>query len=327
MSIVGVTSREGQQKEGPEKAPEKIREAGLLKVIKSLGWNINDHGDINDENIQVEGEEDSEGTVILENSQYKYSKLRHAFKIGAVNKKLSEMAKEIADRREFLLTLGGDHGIATGSIAGVKASYPDLKIIWIDAHADANTPETSPSGNYHGMPVAHLLGWLGEKTVPGFDWFQPCLNSEDIVFIGLRDLDAEEKKNLKKHKIKCFTMHEVLKFGIGDVLRQSFEYLNKDGKPHPIHISFDIDGIDPIYAYGTGTKARGGLSYAEALYIMREVALSGNLVSLDMVEINPVLDIHPREEYHGDIKNIANTTETIALGIELIASALGHTLL
>ena len=327
VSIIGVTSREGQDKDGPEKAPGKIRDAGLLDVVKSLGWNINDYGDINDENIQLEGMENSEGIAILENSQYKYSNLRHAFKIGAVNKRLSGLAKEVADRREFLLTLGGDHGIATGSISGLKASYPNLKVIWIDAHGDANTPETSPSGNYHGMPVAHLLGWLGDKTVPGFDWFHPCLKSEDIVFIGLRDLDGEEKKNLKKHNIKCFTMHEVLKYGIGSVVQMSLEHLNRDDNLNPVHISFDVDGIDPIYAYGTGTKARGGLSYAAAHFILREVALSGCLVSLDLVEINPMLDKIPREQYHGDNKYISNTTETIALGVELVASALGHTLL
>lgn len=316
VGIVGVIAKEGQNLEGPEKAPEAIRNSGLYEVIESLNWKSVDYKDVGEENIQIE-----EADV----KNYKYKDVRHSLKLGAINKKLNNITSKIANSGQFCLTLGGDHGIATGSISGLKSVYPDLKVIWVDAHADANIPETSPSGNYHGMPAAHLLGWLGEKTIPGFDWFTPCLKKEDLVFIGLRDIDEKEKELLKKHEIKCFSMHHVLKYGIGGVVEKALEYLNNDGKDHPIHITFDIDGVDPSVAYGTGTKARGGLLYREAHYIVREVAGTGNLVGLDMVEINPLLDVH-KEEFHGDNKLIKGT-ETVTLGIELIASALGHTLL
>ena len=320
VGIIGVSVREGQDLEGPEVAPEYIRKGGLQNVIKSLNWDSNDNGDIREE---AHGNE----TEVKEHSEkeYKYASLKHCMELGRVNEKLYNTTKSMSEKGQFSLTLGGDHGLATGSIAGVKATFPDLKVIWVDAHADCNTPETSPSGNYHGMPAAHLLGWIPEKTVPGFDWFKPCITNEDMVYIGLRDLDKEEKKNLKKHNIKCFTMHDVLKLGIGEVLKQTIAFLNKDGKEHPIHITFDIDGVDPSVAYGTGTKARGGLLYREAHYIIREAAATGCLVALDMVEINPLLD-KVQEHYHGDSQHI-HATETVALGLELIASALGDYIL
>jgi arginase len=319
VGIVGVSIKEGQDLEGPEVAPEYIRKGGLLDVIKSLEWSNQDYGDIK-EDYQLQDQ-----TKEQISKEYKYHDLKHAIELGKTNERLYNTTKEMSSKGQFALTLGGDHGLATGSIAGVKATYPNLKVIWVDAHADCNTPEISPSGNYHGMPVAHLLGWIGEKTIPGFDWFKPCLTNLDIAYIGLRDLDPEEKKLLKKHNIKCFTMHDVLKLGIGEVVKQAIAFLTQDGKEHPIHISFDIDGVDPSVAYGTGTKARGGLLYREAHYIIREAAATGCLVGLDMVEINPLLD-RTQEHFHGDSKFI-HASETVALGIELIASALGDYIL
>jgi arginase len=321
IGIVGVVIKEGQGLEGPEKAPEVLRHSGLLNVIKSLDWEYLDYGDVNHDNIHIEEKELKE----IDQKEYHYHNLKNAYVIGAANKKLNSFTKKIAESKQFCLTLGGDHGIATGSISGLKAVYTDLKIIWVDAHADCNIPEDSLSGNYHGMPVAHLLGWIPNRSVPGFDWFKSCINSEDIVFIGLRDVDPKEKKNLKKHNIKCFSMHEVIKYGIGAIVEKSIEYLFKDGKEHPIHVSFDVDGIDPSFAYGTGTKARGGLMYSEALYLLRELKNTSCLVSLDLVEINPLLD-KPKEKFHGDNSLICGT-ETVSLGIELVASALGHSYL
>jgi arginase len=318
VGIIGVSTKEGQGLEGPEKAPEYLRNAGLYDIIKSLEWEYQDYQDVKEENAVLED---------LNLNDYKYpNQVKNSIHIGAACKSLNMYVKKIAEKKQFSLILGGDHGIATGSISGLKSVYPDLKVIWIDAHSDCNMPEESPSGNYHGMPVAHLFGWIPEKAVPGFDWFKPCLTNEDLVFIGLRDIDYGERINLKKHNIKCFTMHEVVKYGIGTVVEKAIEYLNKDGKTHPIHISFDVDGIDPSVAYGTGTKSRGGLLYREAQFIVREVAATGRLVGLDLVEINPLLD-RPKENYHGDNKNISAATETVSLGLELVASALGHRLL
>jgi arginase len=320
VGIVGVVIKEGQDIEGPEKAPEIMRQSGLYEVIKSLGWDYSDYQNVSRDNLQFEERENKE----MNEKEYKYHDLKNATILGAANKKLHSITKKIAQSRQFCLTLGGDHGVATGSISGLKATYPDLKIIWIDAHADCNLPEDSMSGNYHGMPVAHLLGWIPDKSIPGFDWFKSCISPEDIVFIGLRDVDPQEKKNLRKHNIKCFSMHEVIKEGISSVIKMAKDYLFKDGKEHPIHVSFDVDGIDPLYAYGTGTKSRGGLSYREAHYILRELYSTGCLVGLDVVEINPLLD-KPKEKFHGD-NNLISGTETVALGIELIASSLGDTL-
>lgn len=310
VGIIGVSVKEGQDLHGPELAPKHLRECGLFNVINSLDWEYNDYGDISEAEVEGERKDVSD------------CKVKNPYEMGAVCHKLNTVVSKIANSGSFTLTLGGDHGIASGSISAMKKVYPDLKIIWIDAHADANTPETSPSGNYHGMPVAHLLGWF--DGVPGFEWFRPCITKDDIVLIGLRDLDKEERVNLKKHNIKCFTMHDVLKLGINNVVSEAIKYLNKDGE-HPIHISFDIDGVDPSIAYGTGTKSRGGILYREAHYIVREIVDTGCVVGLDMVEINPLLD-RPKEHFHGDSKYI-DGTETVSLGLELIASCLGEKLL
>jgi len=292
-------------------------------VISQLGWQVFDNDDITTELI----EESLRKTSIshCNGHDYKYTNLKNSQLIGKVCQTLYDRTQKIAEKKQFCLTLGGDHGLATGSISGLKSIYPDLKVIWVDAHADCNVPEDSPSGNYHGMPVAHLLGWIPEGTVPGFDWFKPCLSKDDIVYIGLRDLDKGEKANLKKHGIKCFTMDDVLRYGIAGVMERTLEFFRKD-KQHPIHISFDIDAVDPSIAFGTGTKSRGGLLYREAHYIIREAAATGNLVGMDMVEINPILDGEDREHFHGDNKLIKGT-QTVALGIELISSALGDKLI
>ena len=319
VQIVGVEVNDGQGHNGPQLAPDEIRKAGLLKVLEQLGWEVKDLGNITHKDLEFEQPCDQ--------IAYKFAEIKNSVEVGALCKKLHDKTKAIGVSRNFCLTLGGDHGLATGSISGLKAAYPNLKVIWVDAHADANTPETSPSGNYHGMPVAHLMGWIGKGEVLGFDWFTPNFKSEDLVYIGLRDLDQQEKQLLKKNDIKCFTMHEVDKYSIGNVVDRALQYLDPECKDYPIHISFDIDSIDPILVHATGTKARGGLSCREAHYILREVTSTGNLVGLDLVEINPLMeeDTKPRKFLHGDNPLILGTP-TIALGVELIASALGSTL-
>merc|ERR1711874_95272 len=252
--------------------------------------------------------------------------------IGSVLKGLHFKVKHICESGQFCLSLGGDHGIATGSISGVKAVYKDLKVIWIDAHADINVPEESPSGNYHGMPVAHLLGWIKKGYFPNFEWLELednlMIKPEDIVYIGLRDLDEGEKRNLVKHNIKCYTMHHVDKLGIANVMDEIVDYFKLKDSKVPIHISLDIDGIDPIHAPGTGTRSKGGLNEREAHYILRELNNYKCIVSMDLVEINPLLDRELSEPYHGDIGDVTSTKlQTVSLGLELIASALGYKIL
>jgi len=319
VGVVGVSEKDGQSHSGPELAPETLRKSGLFDVIKSNDWKINDYGDIKDT-------KESTVNVDLHKDVKKVTNLKsNISKIGHMNKALHDISKTRAEKGEFSLTLGGDAGILTGSISGMKAHYPNLKVIFVGAHGNFNTPETSLTGNYHVMPIAHLLGLIPEGTVPGFDWFKPCLTSKDICIFGLRNIDTKEKVLLRKHNIKCFTMHEILKNGIGDVLNQAIEYLRKDddkSNPSPIHITFDIDAIDPSEAFATGTKSRGGLLYREAQYLVREVANTGCLVGLDIVEINPLMDTK-LEKFHGDNRNITADTETVALGLEIISCALG----
>jgi len=246
--------------------------------------------------------------------------------------------------------------------------YPDLGVIWIDAHADANTPRTSPSAHYHGMPAAHLLGWF-EDPLPGFEWFTPgCLEETRLAYIGLRDIDAEEGRMLRASNVHVFTMREVDKYGIAKAsgaprtLTGGLRYCDRairlhDGreakrglpyllalilgparlqviemalsaidpnKRRPLHLSLDIDGVDPHFAPGTGTAARGGLAYREIHYVCEELAETNRLVGMDLVEINPGLDAAPIDsKMHGDDPNLKPCSPTVQLGVELCLSALG----
>lgn len=191
VSIIGVSVKEGQQLTGVEQAPELMRQGGLKDGIKQLGWNIEDTGDLKKEDIMDEIFEEEDNM-----KPYKYV-LPNIEVLGCMNKRLSDLAHKKSQEGKFVLTLGGDHGLASGSIHGMLQTYEDLKVIWIDAHGDCNTVETSPSGNYHGMPVAHLLHWIPQGTMKSFDWLQKRLKPENIVFIGLRDLDIGEKTLLK----------------------------------------------------------------------------------------------------------------------------------
>jgi len=238
-----------------------------------------------------------------------------------------------AKKGNFVLTIGGDHSIASGSISALCSTYPDLGVVWIDAHADANTPETSPSGHYHGMPAAHLMGWFGRdepgagkpSKLPGFDWFMPgCLPEGKLAYIGLRDIDAQEGDMISRAGCHVFTMRDVDKHGIAKVCEMAIAAVSgADGKA-PLHLSLDIDGVDPHFAPGTGTAARGGLTYREVHYICEECALSHRLVSMDLVEVNPGLDPPPPEgAMHGDDDALGKASPTVKLAAELALSALG----
>jgi len=247
----------------------------------------------------------------------------------------------------FVLTIGGDHSIASGSIAALQAQHPTLGVIWVDAHADANTPRSSPSGHYHGMPAAHLLGWfdkageMGEGVaqgakLPGFEWFPAgCLGETRLAYIGLRDVDPEEGRMLRRSAVRVFTMRDVDKHGIARVIEMAIEAVGP-AMDNPLHLSLDIDSVDPHFAPGTGTAARGGLSYREIHYICEELALSRRLVSMDLVEVNPGLDPPPPKvesteddhhanggAMHGDHPSIRHSSPTVRLAVELVLSALG----
>jgi len=257
---------------GVEDGPDCIRSAGLVDKLRSIGWKVEDKGNLRFEPLR--NETPVEG---LKNSRH----------VGKVNHLVADKVKQEASKKNAVLNLGGDHSLAIGTISGAAGVHTDLRVIWVDAHADINTPTTSPSGNIHGMPVAFLMG-IFDTNVPGFEWVKRCLSPDRIVYIGLRDVDEGEQEILKELKIKTFTMTEVRQFGIERVMEMTLEHLvpNKD---KPIHLSFDVDGIDPEDIPSTGTAVTGGLTHAEAKYLCDSVAKTGCLVSMDIVEVNPAI--------------------------------------
>jgi len=232
--------------------------------------------------------------------------------VSRVAKSVAEVVGAHITRGELPVTLGGDHSLALGTISGTLTSYPETCVVWVDAHADINTVETTQSGNIHGMPLSFLLG-IGSK-VEEFTWVKPLLRSDRLVYIGLRDLDIGEKKILRDYKIKAFSMHEVDKYGIGKVVEMALDHVNPN-RDRPIHLSFDVDALDPSVAPSTGTPVRGGLTFREGHYICEAICETGLLAALDMMEVNPAL------------ADEASVQQTIAVGCSLVRAALGETLL
>lgn len=323
LSLIGISVMEGQTLTGVEEAPQLLRKGGLVKVIKHLGWEVNDLGDITKESLQAKIDAE-----IADKSQNPKYNLHDIEVLGVVNQRLQELNYQESKAGRFVLNLGGDHGIASATITGLLKAHPNLRLIWFDAHGDCNTPATSASGNYHGMPAAHAFGWFKEGDVKSFKWLDkgPFLDTSRVVYIGLRDLDAPEKKLLQDHKVKFYTPFDIDdKGGIKNVMDEALQYLKADkNDSNPLHVTWDVDGCDPAFIFGTGTKARGGVSERESHYILQRVAATGNLVGLDVVEINPALDIvKQREHFHGDDSDIKGSA-SICNSIELIRSALGY---
>ena len=238
--------------------------------------------------------------------------------VSAVTEALSKQVYDHAKEGRFVLTLGGDHSIAIGTISGTAKAIRerlgrDMAVIWVDAHADINTPETSDSGNIHGMPVAFLTGLASDAPDAPFGWIKDehRVSVKKIVYIGLRDVDRGEKKILRENGIKAFSMHDIDRHGIGKVMDMALGWIGSDT---PIHLSFDIDALDPRFAPSTGTAVRGGLTLREGDFIAECVHETGSLVALDLVEVNPSL-----EE--------AGAAETVRSGVSIVRCALGDTLL
>jgi arginase len=238
--------------------------------------------------------------------------------VSAVTEALSKQVYDHAKEGRFVLTLGGDHSIAIGTISGTAKAIRErtgreMAVIWVDAHADINTPETSDSGNIHGMPVAFLTGLASDKPDAPFGWIKDehRVSVKKLVYIGLRDVDRGEKKILRENGIKAFSMHDIDRHGIGKVMDMALGWIGSDT---PIHLSFDIDALDPRFAPSTGTAVRGGLTLREGDFIAECVHETGSLVALDLVEVNPSLE----EE---------GAAETVRSGVSIVRCALGDTLL
>ncbi|KAJ3336063.1 Arginase, catabolizes arginine to ornithine and urea [Gonapodya sp. JEL0774] len=266
----------GQPKRGVETGPGHLIEFGLLEQLQSeeLGYAVN-----LDDNFPPADQ-------VRPTSDPLVGRLRNVRWVSALAKRVHDAVKSTCLKGHFALTLGGDHSLALGTIPGSASVYPDLCVVWVDAHADINTPETTISGNLHGCPVSFLLG-IGSK-VEQFEWLKPCLDAKRLVYIGLRDLDPGEKKIIRSLGIKAFSMHEVDKWGIGRVMEMALDHITPR-RDKPIHLSFDVDALDPSVIPATGTPVRGGLTFREGHYICESLHETGLLVAMDLMEVNPLI--------------------------------------
>ncbi|KAI5478909.1 hypothetical protein MNV49_004430 [Pseudohyphozyma bogoriensis] len=283
--------------------PLELIESGLLKDIQDLGYVVDFQ----------RADELSTSITSINEPDPDIGNLKKPRLVSKVTKELAERVYYHASKGQLAVTLGGDHSLAMGTVSGSFKAHPEACLIWIDAHADINTPLTTPSGNLHGCPVSFLMGLPG-TDIPEFDWIKPVLQKERLVYIGLRDIDAGERKILKDYNIKAFSMYHVDRYGIGQVMEMALAHVNPDND-RPIHLSFDVDALDPTVAPSTGTAVRGGLTFREGHFICERVAETGCLVALDIMEINPSL---------GEASSV---TQTVDVGRSLVRSSLGETLL
>ncbi|KAG8929130.1 Arginase, catabolizes arginine to ornithine and urea [Tulasnella sp. 419] len=298
---------------GVDKGPVTLVEAGLVEQISGLGWAVEFGGHHQFEDISAENDPPM-GVV-------KRPKL-----VSRVTEEIAKVVGAHVKAGKLPLTLGGDHSLAMGTVSGTLSVHPDACLIWIDAHADINTIASTASGNLHGMPVSFLLGLNDAQSIqalkaPGntdeaapFSWITPLLDPSRLAFIGLRDVDPGEKRILKENKIKAFSMHDVDKHGISKVVEMALDAINP-GRDRPIHLSFDVDALDPSVAPSTGTPVRGGLTFREGHYICEAIHETGLLVALDIMEVNPSLE------------DPVAVMQTVAVGCSLARCALGETLL
>jgi arginase len=299
VRIIGVPMDLGQSRRGVDMGPSALRGAGLQASLKKLGLQVEDIG-----NLSVKQPE--EMPVGEKRAKYMQEIAETCGDIAAAaEKSLSE---------GFLpLVLGGDHSIAAGVAAGVASYFRKEKkqigYLWLDAHGDMNTPESSPSGNVHGMPLAAIMGY-GAPELVDLLGFKPKAEPSNIVIVGARDLDAQERKIVKKSGIHVFTMRDIDERGMREVMSDALKHAMDDTAG--IAVSLDMDFVDPSDAPGVGTPVRGGVTYREAHLAMEMIADTESMVSLEVVEINPILDEHNR---------------TALLGVELVLSGLGQKIL
>ncbi|MEK6337315.1 MAG: arginase [Acidobacteriota bacterium] len=299
VSFLGVPLHYGQSKAGVDLGPGAIRVAKLTARIGRLGYEVNDLGDLRIErprSLPVSGE-----------------KLKYLTEIYDACERLATQVEQIVDAGEFPITIGGDHSIAIGSLTGVVKAYRKrderLGLIYFDAHADMNTPDTSPSGNIHGMPLAALLGY-GAPELVNVGGFAPKFDPRLCAHVGARDIDPGERELVKHLGIRFFTMREIDERGLAKCMDEAIAIAGQGTGGYAV--TFDVDVLDPGDAPGSGTLVRGGFSYREAHLAMEKIAEDGRMRSLEVVEINTALDINNR---------------TAELGVELILSALGKTIL
>lgn len=299
VSVIGFPIDLGSGRRGVDMGPSALRYSDLQPRLRKLGYQVEDLGDVN--------------VQIMEKQKEGNPKLKYLNEIIKTSRRLAAKVEKVLEDGNFPLCLGGDHSMAIGTIAGIssycKKNNLTLGVIWIDAHSDMNTDETTPSGNIHGMPLAASLGLGNDKLVNLLD-FSPKLDPANCAMIGIRSVDKFEKENIKKLKVPVYTMSDIDKLGIHRIIVKVLKQFRE--KVDHIHISFDVDSVDPSVAPGVGTPVPGGLSYREAHLLMESIAECGCMSSLEVAEVNPILD---------------ERNKTALFASELIASSMGQRIL
>ena len=299
IRIIGVPMDLGASRRGVDMGPSALRVAGLQSRLKQLGRQVEDVGNV--------------AVPQAEEQPYGEKKARYLDEITQTCKGLAEMVLKTLDEDMIPLVLGGDHSIAVGTVAGVAAHFNKtgkrIGVIWLDAHGDMNTPESSPSGNVHGMPLAAIMGY-GPPELIDLAGIKPMVEARNVVLVGIRDLDSKERRFAKESGVHVFTMRDIDERGMREVMAEALRFAGDDTAG--IAVSLDMDFVDPSDAPGVGTPVRGGATYREAHLALEMIADSHLMVSFELVEINPVIDLH-------------NTTAL--LGVELVLSGLGKKIL
>jgi arginase len=290
--IFGVPMDLGQDRRGVDMGPSAIRYARLQAVMEELSYQVSDLGNAGVPIPEVVG---------------KREEVKHLGVVRDVCAEVAGRAGAMVSEGLFPIFLGGDHSIALGTVSGVARALPGVRtgLIWLDAHADFNTPETSPSGNIHGMPLSALTG-RGHPDLVEIGGEGPSVQTEDVVILGVRSVDREERNMIREAGVRVYTMKEIDAYGAANVVRRALGDLSHLDR---VHLSFDLDVVDPDVAPGVGTPVRGGLTYREAHLVMELINEAGIITSLDVVEVNPILD---------------DRNGTAELAVELVASLMGR---
>jgi len=299
LTIIGVPLDLGSGRRGVDMGPSAVRVADLNARLASLGYPVLDAGDV--------------PVSIAETLHYGDSHSKFLKEILQTCEQLARLVEATLEQSSLPIVLGGDHSIALGTLAGVATHFRNrqetLGLIWFDAHADFNTPQSSPSGNVHGMPLAASVG-VGPEPLTHFCGIHPKVKPQNAVLVGVRDIDTQEKELLASSAVRVFTMRDIDERGMRSVVEEAIRIASL--QTTGLAVSWDMDFLDPAFAPGVGTPVKGGASYREAHLAMEMIADTNRLVSLELVEVNPVLD---------------HMNTTAALGVELIQSALGKKIL
>ncbi len=299
IAIIGAPMDLGAGRRGVDMGPSALRLANLNEKLASLGYEVEDLG-----NVLVDQPE---------TAPVGHESVRYLPQIVHTCARLMEIVELAADNSKVPLVLGGDHSIAIGTIAGMSNHYRKsgrkLGLIWIDAHADMNTPESSPSGNIHGMPLACSIG-IGPQELTHLAGYSPKIQASNVAIIGLRSVDEAERQNVRAAGVHAYTMRDLDERGLRSVILEAIECVSEGTAG--FHLSFDMDSVDPSEAPGVGTPVRGGMTYREAHLAMETICDSGRMTSMEIVEVNPVID---------------EVNRTALLGVELVMSAMGQRIL